>query len=122
PAMAVAIVLAAWKAALPERRHVLRVVMVAVATLGVGLLAHVASLAWHGQLAEWWLFVSRLDVQQQYSASAVDAPSWLAFPQTLAQELMVAVFFLLAGSILFVAVGTGARATAPLALGIVSLL
>jgi hypothetical protein len=83
-----------------SRPAVLSRLLTAAGAFGFGLALFLLSLARHGQIGQWWEFVSSVDVISSYSGLPADVVSWFSVPATVYQFLVFVTILLLIGGIL----------------------
>jgi len=104
-----------------QMRAALSRLSITAVTVVAATLAYIINLWSNSQLREWWLLVSTLNIQEDYSSWPADVSSWFLIPQTLDQWLITVAVALLCGG-LIQAVWTRAKNSALLAPAAISLL
>ena len=89
-------------------------------SFGVFMATYLGMLYKDGQLREWWVFISSLGAQSDYSAWPANLPEWFSWPSTLDGFGLFLILLLMAGGTLIVTStggNTSVRRLAPLAIG-----
>jgi hypothetical protein len=105
-------------------RTILRRLMVAALGFVAVVVPFLIGLARHGQLAQWWQFVSTLDLISNYSATPAAINFWFSFPRSIDQFLVFITILAVAASAFQAASDRFAdtRRLVPAALGLLSVM
>jgi hypothetical protein len=83
-----------------SRVKVIRQLLVASAAFGVCAAVMIASLVRHGQLQQWWEFVTTVGVMSNYSGWPSDIPSWFTAPDAPDRFFVFITIVLIVGGLL----------------------
>jgi hypothetical protein len=83
-----------------SRQALVRKLQIGAGAFGLGFAIYLLSLARHGQIGQWWEFVSTMGVLSNYAAWPADVVSWFSVPATLDQFLVFLTIILLVGGTL----------------------
>jgi hypothetical protein len=83
-----------------SRRDVMVKLSTAAGAFLLALAVFLLALTRHGQIVEWWTFVSTVGVLSDYSGWPADVSAWFTMPDSLDQFLMFVTILLLVGGLL----------------------